>query len=369
MRPVSKRISYPWVFVRVLIIDGSNRGGILRYTRHLVETLERADVDVQFVTGADASPGLAPYPTAMWGAELRDMGTLRRKVLRLTSTVRRGVALMRLLRACKPDIVHVQTSLAFRADTMLAPLIRRRAKLIITVHDAEPLEGSEKERAVEARRWRTADALIVHSERAAAAVREIVDADRPVAVVPVDQLVEFTGVAAAEARRSLGLGEQRIVLLIGIVRNYKGVPLLGSMWPLLRGLDPDAELHVVGEISEHSEDLTRLADMEGVFVHDGWLPEESFDLWASAADVCVLPYERGVHSGVLHRVVANRTHVLVSPSLGEEAERYEGIPVVELVPEAWAEAVLACRDAPLPLPPEPGLMARETIKFYTSVCR
>jgi glycosyltransferase involved in cell wall biosynthesis len=355
------------VFVRVLIIDGSDRGGILRYTRHLVAALEREEVHVQFVTGADSSSGLDAYPAAKWGAELRDMGTVHRKVSRLASTFRRGVALAKVLRATKPDIVHVQTSLAFRADTLLAPLIRRKAKLIITIHDAEPLEGSAKERAVEARRWRTADALIVHSERAASKVREVVESDRPVAVVPVDQLVEFTGVSAADARRRLGLGSQRIVLLIGIVRSYKGLRLLGEMWPLLRAQDPVAELHIVGEISEQSEDLVRLADMDGVFVHDGWLPEESFDFWASAADVCVLPYERGVHSGVLHRVVANRTHVLVSPSLGEEAERYEGIPVVELVPEAWVQAVLACRDAPLPLPPEPGLMARETIKFYTSV--
>ncbi|MFV1990353.1 MAG: glycosyltransferase, partial [Acidimicrobiales bacterium] len=186
--------------------------------------------------------------------------------------------------------------------------------------------------------------------------------------IPVDQLVECTGILQSDARAELGLGGHRIVMLIGIVRDYKGLAFLGDVWPMLHSEDPDAELHIVGKVAEQSEDLSRLVDMDGVIVHDAWLPEGKFNQWAAAADVCVLPYESGVHSGVLHRVVANATHVIVSPSLEEEASRYTNIPVVRLDPAAWVSAVLLAEGTEVPQPPEEATMGRDTVRFYNRIC-
>lgn len=354
--------------VRVLIIDGSDRGGLLVYTRRLVASLEEQNADVFFVTGADASTGLRPYPRALWGHELDGYGRFRRKLERIVSTAKRALAIVWLMRKCKPDIVHLQTSLSFRADRLLAPLIRRKAVLVITVHNADPHSGTEREYAIESLRWRTADALIVHSQAARSLVAEAVG-EVPIAVVSVDQLVDPPGISQSEARAALGLGSQPIVLLLGIVRSYKGISLMGEAWQHVREQDASFELHIVGHVAEESVTLDQLADSEGVHLHDGWIPEAELDQWAAAADVCVLPYEMGVHSGVLHRVVANGTRAIVSPSLRDEAARYSNIPSIGLDPELWVEAIVGYEQLGTPELVAPSLMGPMTVDFYEELCK
>ena len=92
---------------------------------------------------------------------------------------------------------------------------------------------------------------------------------------------------------------------------------------------------LVGE-AQPSEELDRLCALEGVELRPGFLPDEEVDFWASAADVVVMPYDRGSHSGVLHRALAVATPVLGSPALAEEVERTGAGRVVVLEPDAWS---------------------------------
>ena len=94
-------------------------------------------------------------------------------------------------------------------------------------------------------------------------------------------------------------------------------PRPGPRWPPPL---PDARLLVVGEAYE-SADLTLLEACSGVEIRRGFVPEDDLDAWAAAADVLVLPYAVGSHSGVLHRGLAAGTPVLASPPLAEEVHR------------------------------------------------
>ena len=125
----------------------------------------------------------------------------------------------------------------------------------------------------------------------------------------------------------------------------------------------------MGEAYE-SADLTLLEACSGVEVRRGFVPEGDLDLWAAAADVLVLPYAVGSHSGVLHRGLAAGTPVLASPPLAEEVRRTGAGAVVPLDPDAWAEALVrALGDRP-PAPPGPPTgrgTARGTLEVYREV--
>ena len=126
---------------------------------------------------------------------------------------------------------------------------------------------------------------------------------------------------------------------------------------------------MVGEAYE-SADLDRLEACPGVEVRRGFVPEEDLDAWAAAADLLVLPYAFGSHSGVLHRGLSAGTPVLASPPLAEEVHRTGAGAVVPLDPEAWAEAlVTALIDTPLPRPlaPTGRGTARGTLEVYRDV--
>jgi glycosyltransferase involved in cell wall biosynthesis len=132
---------------------------------------------------------------------------------------------------------------------------------------------------------------------------------------------------------------------------------------------PGAKLLVVGEAYDSAE-LARLEAAPGVEVRRGFVPEEDLDLWAAGADVLVLPYAVGAHSGVLHRGLSARTPVLASPPLAEEVYRTGAGGIVPLDPSAWAEALVgALGERPLAPPSQPTGRgtATGTLAVYRSV--
>jgi hypothetical protein len=105
-------------------------------------------------------------------------------------------------------------------------------------------------------------------------------------------------------------------------------------------------------------------------VRRGFIAEEDFDAWAAAPDVLVLPYQRGSHSGILHRGVAAGTAVLASPSLAEEVERTGAGQVVPLEAKAWTDALVEALSGPRPeagVLPDGQQTAAATLAVYGEV--
>ncbi|MGA2522497.1 MAG: glycosyltransferase [Acidimicrobiales bacterium] len=354
--------------VRVLLVDASDRGGIARYTACLRDALvaEHAEVALAAPAGV-GDPGLA-LRGPRWGPEVARMGRARLYALRLGEVVPSTRSLLHAVRRARPDVVHVQTEVVPGVDPAVLALVSRRVPVVLTVHDPFPLEGGARAVADQARRWRAADALVIHGEEP----RCFVEASAPgvaVHVVPVDLPLGGPAPSRAEARRRLGLDDAPIALLLGQVRPYKGIGLLARAWPQVVAALPRARLLVVGEAYD-SADLARLESVPGVEVRRGFVPEQDLDAWAAAADVLVLPYAVGSHSGVLHRGLAAATPVLASPPLAEEVHRTGAGAVVPLDPGAWAAALVsALGDDPLPAPSAPTGRgtARGTLAVYRQV--
>jgi glycosyltransferase involved in cell wall biosynthesis len=129
-----------------------------------------------------------------------------------------------------------------------------------------------------------------------------------------------------EARARLGLSDERVVaLMIGFLspsfpdkgydRVLAAVEAIG---------DPRLELHVVGSPIRPGEDVDALvahlrAEAErlpGVFLHEQFVDDETFDLWIRAADAVLTPYREASSSGVVARCRLLGTRVITSDAGG-----------------------------------------------------
>jgi glycosyltransferase involved in cell wall biosynthesis len=353
---------------RVLLVDASDRGGIARYTACLRAALQAEHAQVSLAAPSPVGdPGLA-LRGPRWGPDVARLGTLRLYALRLGEVAPTALALLRAVRRTRPDVVHVQSEVVPGIDHVVLARMARRVPVVLTIHDAIPLEGGAQAVVDQARRWKAADALIVHGEEP----RYFVQSSAPgvaVHVVPVDLPLGGPAVGRAPARARLGLPDVPIALLLGQLRPYKGVALLSEAWPAVTAVVPQARLLVVGQ-AYRSAEVSRLGATPGVELRDGFVAEDDLDAWAGAADVLVLPYSVGSHSGVLHRGLSAGTPVLASPPLAEEVYRTGAGGIVPLEPSAWAAALIAALgDQPLahPRPPTGRGTARGTLGVYRQV--
>jgi len=354
--------------LRVLLVDASDRGGIARYTRCLRSALEAEHTQVALAAPAGVGDRDLVLRGRRWGPDVDRLGKARLYGLRLRELAPSARSFTRAVSRTHPQVVHVQTEVVPGLDPMMLARISRRVPVVLTIHDPVPLEGGARAAADQARRWRAADALIIHGEEP----RCFVEASAPgvaVHVVPVDLVLGGPAIPRRQARRELGLDDVPTALLLGQVKPYKGVGLLAQAWPRVTAAVPTARLLVVGEAYD-SADLALLERCPGVEVRRGFVPEDDLDRWAAAADVLVLPYSVGSHSGVLHRGLSAGTPVLASPPLAEEVFRTGAGAVVPLDPGAWAQALipaLSDHRLPPPHPPTGRGTAQGTLAVYREV--
>jgi len=351
--------------LRVLVVDPSERGGIARYTERLVAGLREQGVATSLAAPDGCGDAGLELKVRRWGPDVDGLGRVRLYALRLRELLPALVSLRRAVMRAAPDVVHFQAEVVPGIDHLVLRRLRRRTAIVLTVHDALSMGGAAEVDADEARRWREADAVIVHSEQS----RMVVTAQAPtvpVHVVPVDLSLGSVVVPQHEARSRLGLGDEPIALVLGFLRPYKGLGLLASAWPTVARAMPEARLMLVGE-AHPSDELDRLRALEGVELRAGFLPDQEVDFWAAAADVVVMPYDRGSHSGVLHRALAVATPVLASPPLAEEVEHAGAGRVVVLEPDKWAAAMVDALGPDPMSPPVPlagGRTVAATINVY-----
>jgi len=354
---------------KVLIADNSDRGGIALYTEHLFSELRRAGIDVALAAGGDRSIDAPGLPGGWRPEQKNESGGLLFLLRRFRDIPFSAFCFMRAVQAVRPDVVNVHTVVARRVDPYVLRWAKRRAGLVLTIHNAVLHEGDDAEVRREWARWRVADALVVHNEEAGRLVRAAVPSV-PVFTVRVDLLLGSTGLDKAAARQELAVGSAPFALMLGLVRPYKGIELMCEAWPLVVERRPQARLVIAGSVLQPFDALDRLSGQPGVEPHFTWLSDHEVNLWAAAADVCLLPYSHGAHSGVLHRAVANGTPAVCAPCLAHEARRFAAGPVVELSPALWADAVIRLLDnrgRTVPVVPEAGMLAQDMVEVYGSV--
>ncbi|HHB13053.1 MAG TPA: glycosyltransferase [Chromatiales bacterium] len=153
-----------------------------------------------------------------------------------------------------------------------------------------------------------------------------------------------------DAKAKLGLEGKKVILLAGYFRPSKGFHKIVERFPEIAARDPDVVLVVAGKVRNiefddyQREFFTRLNAspvLDRIRILRGQFPQYTFDTILSAADVMVLPYERGAQSGMFAQALALQRPVVASNLRAFRllAER-SGAGLVVDRDEDWVETIL-----------------------------
>jgi glycosyltransferase involved in cell wall biosynthesis len=340
--------------MRVLLVDPSGRGGIVRYTRLVAKALRDVGADPVVLASRAIGEPANGYevrqwlPKQRWGRPEGAYSQPGFYASQALAWLLAAAAVELAVRRDCPDLVHFQAPMNRRLDATLLRHIRRHVPVVWTAHDVVPPEPAAGDERRFASIYRSADLVLVHSETAADAVRRLAQVEPliiehvPSDIVPVDRVA---------ARRRLGLPEgERILGALGFVRQYKGYDLLADVWERLALNAP--LLLLMGEAvgDDGRRVLERLARSERTILRAGYASDEDLRLAVSAVDALLLPYVSASESGLLRLAQAVRLPILASdaPQLAA-AVRAIGGAVLGRDVDRWAEAV----NGRLPSPPSP----------------
>jgi glycosyltransferase involved in cell wall biosynthesis len=207
----------------------------------------------------------------------------------------------------RPDVIHVQWSVAPALDLLLWRWLRRvGARLVYTVHNLVPHDAQPGDADRYGHLYRAADALVTHSERSARALRERWGIDRGrITVVPHGPLLETVPpIERGAARQQLGLPpDAELVLFAGLIEPYKGLADLIAAFRSVAARRPRARLVIAGKPNEpfvpYRRRLEGLGLLDRTVLDLAFLPERRLAAYLCAADVVALPYRETTSSGLL----------------------------------------------------------------------
>lgn len=287
------------------------------------------------------------------------------------------LAALRTVRDADVWVLPWWTASVFHVYLAMSLLRRRRTALAVEFHELlDPLEARNPglrwyTRFASALLVKQASVAVVHSEadRKRVAERFGVEAS----VVP-HGLFEYPRVAREEARRRLSIAEPRVLLYFGIVRRYKGLPVLLDAFDLLpEDLARETRLLLVGEPWDDEATLrariTASPRGDRITWVDRYVSDDEVPLFFGAADAVVLPYLRASQSGVAHIAMARGLPVILSRVGGLEAlQDYAGAAFVAAGDATrLADAIeKLLRSGPRTHPPPP-LRFADTVRRYEEV--
>jgi glycosyltransferase involved in cell wall biosynthesis len=262
-----------------------------------------------------------------------------------------------------------------------------RGALVVTLHDIFDRTGL-RQRWLQPEAWslrylgRVADRVVVHSEVEVERLRGLIPAER-IAVIPHFVERRELPLSPAEARERLGLGNRRVVTLLGFVYGRKGhryaveaVPDLPSDVVMVYAGGPVAGRSFVHDLATSKARELRLGDR---FRITGYLSDEELETWIAATHLAILPFTDLSASGSLSSWIAAGKPMLVSDLPGfREYERRVAGALRFFSPTEPGPLAAGIRDAlagPLP-DPDPAVvrLAQElsmerTVERYLEVAR
>lgn len=260
--------------------------------------------------------------------------------------------------------------------------------LVVTLHDVFDRLGV-RQRYLQPEVWglrqlgRTADRIVVHSQIEVERLRGIVPLEK-VQVIP--HFVERRELALTpeEARAKLGLGDHKLVTLLGFVYGRKGhryaveaVPYMPDGAIMVYAGGPiEGRTFVYDQALQKAEELG-LGDR---FRITGYLSDEEMETWIAATHLAILPFTDLSASGSMSSWISAGKPMLVSdlPGTREYARRVPGaLHFFGPAGEAWPLGAAISELLAEPLPdPDPGVqqLAQElsmenTVDRYLEVAR
>jgi glycosyltransferase involved in cell wall biosynthesis len=255
--------------------------------------------------------GLVPDRVLLDSGGSLQSGMLRRLVKSCEYLVNLFVLSLRLA-ISRPDILHVQylpfLERGFRFEIWFLKWARRLGiRLVYTVHNVTRQDAPQEGLGLFRRAYQTADALICHGEQAQAElVRDFGIAKEKIWVIPHGPLFDDgPKLTPQEARAKLGFErDQPLVLSLGVISEYKGIPFLLDAWKKLKAEGTEGRLVIAGTgdprvLSEIQEKVAADGLGKSVRLWLQFVPVEQLPLLYQAADILVFPYKAGTTSGAL----------------------------------------------------------------------
>jgi glycosyltransferase involved in cell wall biosynthesis len=212
-----------------------------------------------------------------------------------------------LARKWRPDVIHFQWCLTPAAELFLLRRLRHGPRLVYTVHDTVPFNGSKVSSFMTSGLDSLIlgfDRLIVHTETAKKVL--VAQGLSPETIVtvphgPLGPRANRTGGPPPVAARR---DHQKVhFLLFGIMKRYKGIDVLIAAAGLLpKSVQDKCRFIIAGKPAielEGLRDLCRNARVEELFEFDArHIPDEELDRMLEGADVFLFPYRKIEASGV-----------------------------------------------------------------------
>lgn len=263
-----------------------------------------------------------------------------------------------------------------------------RGALVVTMHDVFDRDGF-RARYAHPDVWslrqlgRTADRIVVHSQIEVERLRGIIPVEK-MRVVPHFVESRKLPMTPEEARARLGLGDRRLVTLLGFVYGRKGhryaveaVPYMPDDAIMVYAGGPIEGRTFVYDLARQKADELELGDR---FRITGYLGEDELGTWMAATHLAILPFTDLSASGSMSSWISSGKPMLVSdlPGTREYARRMPGaLHFFGPAGEPWPLGAAISELLAKPLPdPDPGVqrLARElsmsnTVDRYLAVAR
>jgi len=203
---------------------------------------------------------------------------------------------------------------------------------------------------------RKADAYIVHSnfDKKQIASKYRLDEEK-IHIVPHGLYDHYKQIDRKEAKSTLKINEDFIILHFGLIRRYKGVPcLIDAFEQLPEKVAKNTRLLIVGELWEGGEEVVeRVATSkrrDQITLIPKYVSDDEIPLYFSAADVIVFPYTRASQSGAAHIAMCYKKPIIASKVGGLEESMTKYSSTIFVPPgdaDAIARALIKCYERPI----------------------
>lgn len=328
--------------MKVVMVETGGWGGIAHYTWNLSKALAEQGVEVSVLTNVQYELRVLPAPFVVEPCLDGRAGY-----------VRNARALWTRIAESAPDVVHVQSLLSTRLDGVLWRLVGFVTPLVLTEHNVQLREASDRKNWAQRQCYRAADAVIVHTQEGYREMQRYVRSAAHVTVIHHGDYGFFEQKGALDrraARRALGLpAEAKIILAFGAIRPYKGVQGLIEILPRIRQRHLNAMLVVAGPLligteEEYRAVIAREGMEDAVAFWPRYIPHKDVAALFHTADVAVFNYHDITDSGAL-RVACALGVPVVATAVGGFREFLKDGETARLVPPGNQEALAgAIRD-------------------------
>lgn len=254
----------------------------------------------------------------------------------------------------RPDLVIIQWWHPYFAPCYwilirILKLSASKCPVLLVCHNVYPHERFPMDKFLVRLILKQADYYLVQSQKDEADLLGIIKNAKYRRVVhPTYDFFNMSEIDRCEARKKLEISQtDPVILFFGFVRKYKGLHHLLKAMPEIISRMPHIKLLIAGDFGEDKEEylneIETYAISDSIILKEGYCPDKEVELYFSASNLVVLPYEEATQSGIAQIAFGFKRPVVVTavgglPEIVTEGQT--GYIVPPLNPEALADAII-----------------------------